>query len=173
MHCFPTAMKETSFEEAIGIPLIIRDPTDGKAKVIDDPVCTEDIFPTICGLCGVPVPDGLPGMDCSGLVRGEIDSLDREAILIEMVEERRQKGTFYGHSMRGIRTKNWKYTVLKGPRGGQFSDQHVAPWQLFNLENDPLEQRNLVEQPEYSAKVKQMHTKLAGMLENAGDFFSI
>jgi arylsulfatase A-like enzyme len=170
-HGHPTAMKETSFEEAIAVPFIVHHPGRLPARAIDDVVCTEDLFPTFCGLCGLPVPKDLPGTDCSPRIRGDVDALARDGVLIEMVHERRPKGTFYQHSMRGLRTKRWKYTLLKGPRGGQFPENHVGPWQLFDLERDPLEQRNLLLNPDEAtrARASELHEQLRRLLVSADD----
>ncbi|NOU35981.1 MAG: sulfatase [Kiritimatiellaceae bacterium] len=170
-HGFPTAMKESSFEEAIAIPFIVCDPSVAQTKVIDDVLCTEDFFPTFCGIAGVKVPAGLPGLDCSPLIRGESRGLERESVLIEMVEERRPKGTFYGHSMRGLRGPRYKYTVLRGPQGGVYSPGHIAPWQLFDREKDSLEQRNLLLDPEQDTAelAQRLHCELVEKLEAAND----
>lgn len=169
MHNYPTAMKETSFEESIGIPFIVYDPTDTTPRTPADVVGTEDLFPTFCGLCDVEVPQGLPGIDCSDLIGGRIGSLERDGILLEAVDEKREYGTFWQQSMRGIRTRRYKYTMLKGSQDGRYDVSHIAAWQLFDLEADPLEQKNLIDDPSAADLQQEMHQRLLALLEEADD----
>lgn len=166
-HALPAAMKEYPFEESIAIPLILRDPRLPPARRgagVAEPVCTEDLFPTICSLAGIAPRDALPGSDLTPLAAGEVDALDREGILIESVQEFRGPGAFFNRPFRGIRTRRWKYTVLAG-KGG------AAPWQLFDLENDPLERRNLIDEPDHAETARGLHAALVGLLRDTDDHF--
>ena len=42
-------------------------------------------------------------------------------------------------------------------------------WELYDLESDPHELRNLYEVEEYAAVREEMHTKLAGLRLELGD----
>jgi arylsulfatase A-like enzyme len=61
-----------------------------------------DIFPTICELVGVDVPDFVQGRSLMPIVRGQAESV-REEIFAE--------GTFHAayEPQRAIRTRAWKY----------------------------------------------------------------
>lgn len=167
MHTLPTAMKEYPFEESIGIPLIVRDPRRGGAgRRIAEPVCTEDLFPTLCGLVGITPRDPMPGADLGALIRGERDRLDRDGVLIEAVKEFRPPGAFFNRSFRGLRTRRWKYTVLADRDG-------VRPWQLFDLQGDPLEMHNLVNAPEHETQRRELHESLRRVLRESDDHFPL
>jgi len=59
------------YQEAIHVPLIMKWPHQQHAgSVVDDPVSTLDILPTILEVLGRPVPEGLDGRDVAPLVRG-------------------------------------------------------------------------------------------------------
>jgi arylsulfatase A-like enzyme len=166
-HALPTAMKEYPFEESVGIPLIIHDPRlqgSRRGAVVDEPVCTEDLFPTICALGGISPRDSLPGRDLTPLARGDRASLDREGILLESVHEFRKLGAFFNRSFRAIRTRRYKYSVLAG-RGGP------RPWQLFDLQRDPAEARNLLSDPAHHSLAVEMHGKLRDLLARSEDHF--
>ncbi len=60
--------------EVLGIPLIVRAPGLGVRPGVYEAVTRSiDVFPTLCGLAGVPLPPGAPvdGVDLSAALRGE------------------------------------------------------------------------------------------------------
>ena len=118
--------------------------------MVGDPVCTEDLFPTLLGLAGVTPRDPKPGIDLShwSAAPGRID---REGVLLEFVAEMRPGLPFHDETWRGIRTRRYKYTVLGDAHGGR-------PWQFFDLENDPYELTNLVDDPAHAAEVARHHS---------------
>ncbi len=166
MHALPTAMKDYPFEESVGIPLIFSGKPLSRTAVLGDPVSTEDLFPTICGLAGVTPRHDLPGINLSPLIRGAQDRLDREGIMLEFVREPRKPGAFYHGGYRAIRTRTLKYSILADEDG-------VRPWQLFDLVNDPYEQRNLIRNPSFLTKARELHTMLEQRIEETHDTFPI
>lgn len=127
-------------EESIGIPFIVSSPSmDSSNGSISEPVSTEDLFPTMLGLCDIAVPSPLPGINLTPLITGRVQSLERQGIFLEMVFEARKGATFYERPWRGIRTSRYKYVVRQNPGSGQ-----IADWCFFDLQEDPFEQRNLV-----------------------------
>ncbi|MEV4539496.1 sulfatase [Asanoa sp. NPDC049518] len=155
--------KQRPWEESLGIPLIVSG-AGTPASVVPDPVCTEDLFPTLLGLAGVTPRDPKPGLDLSPLVRGEADGIDREGVLLEFVAEMRPGLPFHDETWRGIRTRRYKYTVLGDAHGGR-------PWQLFDLENDPYEQANLVDDPAHADEAARLHGLLRARLTETHDHY--
>jgi len=167
-HGLPTAEKCHPFEESIAIPLIARDPRQaGQAgRRIADPVCTEDIFPTLCGLAGLTPRDAMPGINLAPLIRGDAQSLEREGVLLEHVHDFRPPSAHYQRPYRGIRTRRWKYAVLK-------DGVRTAPWLLFDLERDPYEMDNRVADPKLAAERARLHELLRQRLTLADDHFEL
>ena len=160
--------KQYPYEESIGIPLIVRDPTMGseQARVVTDPTCTEDLFPTLLGLSDLEPRNRVPGTDLSPLVRSPEARLNRGAVLLQFVTEFRPRMPFYAETWRGLRTETHKYTVLGAGDVGR-------PWQLFDLRHDPYELDNLVGAREHSSIAHELHTLLQELLEKAGDHFRL
>lgn len=158
--------KQRPWEESVGIPLIISGPpvAGGGGRVIAEPACTEDLFPTLLGLTGLTPRDPKPGLDLSGLVRGEAEALDREGVLLEFVAELRPDAPFFDETWRGIRTRRYKYTVLGDAHGGR-------PWQFFDLELDPYEMNNLVDDPLCVDDVRHHHELLRQRLADSFDHY--
>jgi len=166
-HGLPTAMKDYPFEASIGIPLIVHGTGVAKGRVIQDPVCTEDLFPTICGIAGISPKHSLPGENVFPLIKGEMYGLDREGIMLEFVREPRKPGAFFELSFRGFRTKKFKYTALA------HGAEPAKPWQFFDLENDPHEANNLVEDPANSKEIKRLQGLLKKRMAATGDTFNL
>jgi arylsulfatase A-like enzyme len=156
--------KQHPYEESVGIPLIVEDPTaPGSAgRVVEAPVATEDLFPTWLGLLGRAPAHTLPGTDASALVRDPQATLEREGVLLAFVSELRPNQPYHQQVWRGFRTARHKYTVLGDLRG-------AAPWQLFDLEQDPYEMNNLIEGPAHAETAQALHTALRARMAETDD----
>ena len=60
--------KQTLFDEATRVPLIIRPPTGVSAGSISAPVELVDLYPTIADYAGVEVPGYVQGLSLRGLI---------------------------------------------------------------------------------------------------------
>ncbi|MEQ9461291.1 MAG: sulfatase-like hydrolase/transferase [Phycisphaeraceae bacterium] len=115
------------YESAARVPFYISFPgrLDTGAANTSIPVSGIDLMPTFCAAAGVPTPTDLPGEDVLGQWREGTSR--REHLVIS--------GSFGGHMVRDDRYKLIRYD----------NDETV---QLFDLEKDPGETRNLAgEQP--------------------------
>lgn len=158
--------KQYPFEPSVGIPLLVRDPrlTHRAGTVVGDPVCTEDLFPTLLGLAGARPRDPVPGENLEPLVRGATQTLERPGVLLEFVAELRRGQPFFEGGWRGVRTQRYKYTRLRTPVGS-------AAWHLFDLEDDPHELRNLAEDVRHEDLRRELHALLTSLLRDTGDDF--
>lgn len=157
--------KQRPWEESVGIPLIVSDPVAGEAGgVIDDAVCTEDLFSTLLGLAGLTPRDPKPGVDLTPLIRGSSHRLDREGVLLEFVGELRPSMPFHEETWRGVRTRRYKYTVLGDAHGGR-------PWQFFDLAEDPCEMNNLVDEPSHADEIHRHHRLMRQLLVDTDDHY--
>lgn len=109
-------------------------------KVITELVSLIDIAPTILTAGGVQVPGYMRGRPLQQLVDGTARDWLQE-VFIQISES---------HCGRAIRTNRWKYSVRAPGKGGNVpdSDVYVEDF-LYDLENDPHERTNLVEDSEY------------------------
>ncbi len=158
--------KQRPWEESAGIPLIVSgSATRGhEGTRVDDPVCTEDLFPTLLGIAGLSPRDPKPGINLAPIVNGDSDRVDREGVLMEFVAELRPGMPFHDETWRGIRTRRYKYTVLGDAHGGK-------PWQFFDLETDPYEMSNLVDDPALADEVARHHGLLRERLAETYDHY--
>jgi uncharacterized sulfatase len=128
-------MRPNMWDTSVRIPLAVRWPKVVKPGTrISDYVSNLDTFRTMLGATGVPVPQDCQalGVDTSPLLRGE--SLPpREAIFAQY--DLHNSGLAY---MRMIRTPKWK--LVKFYKANNMDE-------LYDLENDPDETRNLLRGP--------------------------
>jgi len=159
--------KGEPYEESIGVPLIVWSANPdlvkgGRRSAL--PLGTEDLFPTFAGLAGLSPSPRAPQLDLAPFIRGEAAEPDRDGVLLEFVAEVRPNRAYYDETWRGIRTRRHKYTVIGNHDG-------TRPWQLFDLEADPFEQHNLVDDPGSAALTAQLHDRLRQLLiETADDY---
>ena len=153
--------KRTMHEPSIRIPLIVRYPAlTAQPKRVTGMVLTEDIAPSLLELCGRPVPANLHGRSWKKLVQSG-DPTWRRSFLYHYNYEKQFP---YTPNIRGVRTEDWKYSHY--PHGDGQPDRHLA--ELYDLKNDPDERHNLVADPRYATRLKEMQAELARVLVEVG-----
>lgn len=139
--------KQNLYEHSTKVPVIISGPGIPAAKEKDALVYLYDLYPTLAGLCGLPSPEGADGQSLQEVIAGRSEGV------------RTSLFTAYRHTVRALRTKEWK--LIRYPER-----DHT---QLFNLADDPLELNNLAGLPGQQGRVKEM-TELLGQWQSmAGD----
>lgn len=168
--------KHWPFEESIGVPFVISRPDEVDAgRVVSAPTCSEDWFPTLLGLAGIEPERECDGVNLAPFAHGEGDGIDREGVLLELYAEHRdatwsKRGDGFDFKYapyRGFVTEKYKYTVLASDGGP------AEPWQLFNLDDDPYEQRNVVTDSEYEGVARRLHGLLRDRLIDTDDDFHL
>lgn len=112
------------YEALIRVPLIVRGAGFEAARVVDAPVGTVDLFPTVMRACGLEIPEGIEGRP---LLAGE-----RECIL---TEDDILRGAM---AFRTLTTSRYRITRnAHDPDGGELYDHHDDPGELVNRWSDP------------------------------------
>ncbi len=149
------------YDESIKAPLIVYDGRASKKKRghrEDALVSSVDIAPTILSLAGIDAPESMQGVDFSGVLSKTQDmSKWRDAVFMEnlflvaMFKNRYKENVDEinqtlidenkSYRSRGVRTNRWKYFV--------YYEHSPKIEELYDMENDPLEQNNLVNNEEH------------------------
>mgnify|MGYP006300263923 FL=1 len=144
--------------ESSRIPLIVRYPPAIPAgRVSDALICGIDLMPSMLGFAGLPVPDSVEGTDASPVMRGERDDV-RDEVVLQFDQ------SFYGtprpyETFRSLVTKRWMYS-----RFNVDGESH-----LFDLEADPYQLDNLIDDPAHAGTVRELDGRLVARLEEIGD----
>jgi N-acetylglucosamine-6-sulfatase len=145
--------KRTAYEESMRVPLLARCPElFGGGKTVKEVVAGIDIMPTVLAAAGAAGPKGLDGMNWLPLVQGQAAPWRKE-LLYEYYWERNFPQTPTMHALRGERYKFIRY------QGIWDTDE------LYDMQEDPLESRNLIADPRLADVVKQMRERLFDVLE--------
>lgn len=144
------------YEEVTRVPFFFAGKDIVPRRITGRVTSLLDLFPTLCGYAGLPIPEGLRGMDLSAELRGG-EILPREYVASEWHTE-------WGFTIspgRMIRTSRYKYTFYIEDRCEE----------LFDLEKDPYEKRNVAKDPAYQEALQEMRALYRRQLEETDDPF--
>jgi len=137
--------KRDLYEGGIRVPMLARWPGAIEAGVVSDHISAHwDILPTFCELAGVEVPEGLDGVSMVPTLLGRAgEQVPHESLYWEFYEQ---------GGKRAVRFGNWKAVQL-GVKGGGFG----APVEIYDLEADPREERDLAAgRPDLVARAREL-----------------
>ena len=146
--------KRTAYEASARVPLIVA--AEGvipSGQRLDDVIGNIDIAPTILDATQSPALEDSDGLSFWSALTGEQgDYTARESLLYEYYWERNYPHTPTLHAVLGGR---WKYIRCHG-----LWDRD----ELYDLENDPQELRNLIDDPKQVDRIKKMNQQLWELL---------
>ncbi len=160
--------KQNLYEHTWRVPMIIKGPGIKAGSRVDGNVYLLDIFPTICDLAGIPIPETVEGTSFRPVLEGKQETM-RDAMY----------GVYCGGTKPGMRSVvegDWKlikYDLLDG---------YIRETQLFNLKENPHEylaehgksgamERNLADDPKYADVRKRMEALLLEQMKAYEDPF--
>ena len=150
--------KRFMYEESMRTPLIMRLPKDFRAKGdIDEMVQNIDYAPTFLELAGVEVPEDIQGISLVLLLKGEKPADWRKALYYHFYEypaEHMVKRHY------GVRTDRYKLIHF-------YND--IDEWELYDLQADPTEMRNIYGQPGTEEIIKDLKAQLTALQEQYND----
>ncbi len=136
------------YDDLVRIPLLMRLP--GRippGTVIRQPVSQIDLMPTILDYAGQRVPERIHGRSLRPLLEGKSIPW-RDYAFCQRADAARM-----------LRSARYKYCYAP-------KSKMVA---LYDLQNDPHEDRNLADEPAHADTVRQMHSRLLEVMAADGD----
>jgi len=142
--------KRWSYEESMRIPFIIKYPNGIKnpGRRSQEMLLNLDMAPTFLALAGIDIPTHMQGKNAVPILEDKADSL-RDAWLYKYYEDY----PYPVPEQLALRTKRYKLIDYKRGKKDE----------LFDLKNDPLEQTNLIDEPNMQAIYQQLKTRLTEM----------
>ncbi|WP_299130796.1 sulfatase, partial [uncultured Winogradskyella sp.] len=139
------AGKWLMYDNSIRVPLIVFDPRENNHQDVKDMVLNIDVPQTIADLAGVKAPSTWQGKSLMPIVKKETNTIARDTILIEHIWDFSEIPP-----SEGIRTKKWKYFRY-------VNDKSIE--ELYDLEKDPQEIKNLVGKKKYKKVLDNLRAK--------------
>jgi len=153
--------KRSMHEESIRVPMIARYPALIRPGTkIRRQVLNIDLAPSVLDICGAPPLENIHGRSWKPLLAGSAAPW-RTAWYYEYNYEKQFP---YTPNVRGVRTDKWKY--MEYPPGAPDARTYKA--ELYDLEDDPKELRNLIDDPQYKDVVADLQAQLARLKEATG-----
>lgn len=142
--------KQSNYEHSIKVPFVISGPGIPENEIRDSYIYLFDIFPTLCDLVEVPVPDTVEGVSFK-----------------KAIEDGREKTRDYifaafGDKVRSI--KDYDYKLI------EYKCQDMRRTQLFHISEDPWELNDLFWQEESQPIVSELRKLLKEYAGKWGDF---
>lgn len=145
--------KNTWHESSSRVPMIISTPEHRSGKLpageVTQPTSLADVFPTLCDVAQVPLPEGLDGISLAPALRGETsaDISNRVGVVTENLTPRWGAGTEF----RMVRSERFKYIAFR-------NCDDLA----FDLESDPDEQINIAADPVFENALAPLREYILG-----------
>lgn len=135
--------KHNTLHNAVRIPLIIKVPGKTSGEVSHSLVAGVDIFPTLCSLAGLDVPNSVQGKSFAPLFE------DPHTIINDSIYTRYRAADT-------VVTDAMTYSLFE-----------TGDEMMFDLKTDPQENQNVAGRPDYASQQKQMRRLLKQHMQRA------
>jgi len=139
--------KQNMYEHTIGVPLVISGPGVPRGARQSTPCYLRDLFPTVCELAGIPVPQNVQGRSFAAALTG------KAAETLPFIVG------YFQDSQRMIRSERWKLVMY--PK--------LYREQLFDVIADPDELHDLSTEPSLEGTRFELRKQLVEWLRDHGD----
>jgi arylsulfatase A-like enzyme len=131
--------KNALWEPATRVPLLLSGPQSLiMPRTVSAPVGLIDLYPTLCDLCDIAMPEHLNGKSLKPLITGSTGEPERTVVMYKSASDR------------AIRFQNWRY--IRYADGSE---------ELYDIHADPDEFRNLANS-QHAVDVMERARKLLG-----------
>src|SRR5205809_2468114 len=161
--------KETMFEEATRVPLLVRLPGQRASKTITHPVSHIDFVPTLLDLLGQPINLQCAGKSLLPLITEEASS--PQNVFLEWAPNRTKvkKGTKLARRRLVKRAVEESTRTIITPDGWKLCLRDKDLNELYNQKDDPLEMRNLYADRQYASVISHLADEIHRWQESAND----
>ena len=164
--------KCVQYEEAAKVPLTVRVPWLGRTqRMVEGRVSQIDLVPTLLDLMGEDVPSELQGDSRAGVLRGDA-TLEGNDVFLEWVGNNgRPREMFSSDSpdetMERLLGLPWRTVV--SAEGWKLNLSPEDRCELYDLNSDPYEQRNLFDDPGQKERIRDLADRIRCWQEHTKD----
>jgi arylsulfatase A-like enzyme len=165
--------KETMFEEATRVPLLVRLPGQRASKTITRPVSHIDFVPTLLDLLGQPNNPQCAGKSLLPLITEE--AAPPRNVFLEWAPNRTKikKGTKLARRRMVKRAVEESTRTIVTADGWKLCLRDKDLNELYNLSDDPLEARNLYADQQYASVISRLAGEIHRWQETTNDKLKI
>lgn len=156
-HGVKPFVKQLAWDESLRVPFLISYPGIAKNKgaVVNAPITTPDILPSLLGLSNISIPESIEGENLAALIKKPDPTVDRAALVMNVAPfGSNNKDAAY----RAIRTKQYTYSITTN-----------GPNMLFDNIKDPYQQHNLLGKDSMKNIQENLDKQLKGKLKKIRD----
>ena len=150
--------KRFIYEESLRMPFLVRYPKVALAGSVNNDIVTNiDFAPTIIDMAGISKPDEVQGRSFLSNLKGETPANWPESMYYHYYEF-----PFWHHVQPhyGIRNNRYKLAHFY---------YNIDVWEFYDLEKDPNELNNAINNPEYAGIIEKMKIDLNRKMKQFGD----
>ena len=174
-------VKTVQFEGAARIPMLVRLPGQTEGRRVSRPVSQVDLLPTILDLCGQNVPDYLQGTSWKPVLEGGDESPLPDEVVVEWngsdgalrsyVNERNMPDFLseIATCEEMVDAVNDPVRTVITPDGWKVNFSLRGDHELYNLNDDPGEQVNLIARPEHRTVIHDLWQRLVAWQKRTND----
>lgn len=162
--------KRWSYEESLGAPFLIRYNREIAPKTVSNELMANiDIAPTLIDYAGAKLPEAMQGVSARNILKGGHDII-HEGIYFRYwmhLAHRHDNPAHYG-----VVTKDYKLIFYYGmPLDSTGALKTITPggFELYDLKKDPLELKNVYDDPAYKDMREEAKELLVSLKEKYGD----
>ena len=141
--------KQNLYDHSVHVPLVFSGPGIPKGERRDAYAYLLDIFPTLCDLTGLHTPDSVEGMSLVPVLQ------DAGASVRDVMH------FAYTHYQRAVQDDRWKLI--------EYHVEGKRTTQLFDRQVDPLEMKNLADDPSCAGHLACLRKELKTWKDDLGD----
>ncbi|QDT11112.1 sulfatase-like hydrolase/transferase [Planctomycetes bacterium K23_9] len=139
--------KQNMYEHTMNVPMLMSGPSIPTGETFDAQMYLRDLYPTICELADVSLPNPIDGRSVVPVLRHDTTRIHEYVF------------GYFRDVQRMIRGDRWK--LIHYPQ--------IDHWQLFDLANDPNEQNNLADVQRHADIKRELQGRLRRWQLQVGD----
>ena len=160
--------KRLIYEESLRMPFVIRYPKKIKGgQRIDDIILNIDFAPLIADYAGLERPDYMQGTSFREILEGNSPEAWRQSMYYRYWLHHPHRPAHFG-----IRDHRYKLALFYGQdlgKQGTSKETTTPQWEFYDLQEDPKELHNAVDEEKYETVIQNMKKELLEQRKMYGD----
>jgi arylsulfatase A-like enzyme len=145
--------KGCQYEESVRVPLIVRMPGQMRARRIADPVSQIDVVPSLLDCMGSSPPAAVEGQSLRDVLDGKTNDIGRDVFM----------------EWNSPRDDDEQIRAVVTPDGWKLNWSSIGDHELYDLNADPQEMKNLVHDGAQAARIRDLQARITAWQDATTD----